>query len=160
MADRLSKKPSCTKILLAVRTPSAAIALNYSVDNIRNDVRHIWKIPIRLTSVGLAHARPNYGMRWDRKHPAGLCHIQGSEHIKWRMITTLNRKLLEMQRVQKRFASNEVHIGPFFLQSQYYCQLWKLFKPVYIQISKFFTDWQTDKLTNWQTDQVQSSFIL
>ena len=34
--------------------------------------------------------------------------------LKWRMITTLNRKLLEKQRVQNRFASYEVHIGHFF----------------------------------------------
>ena len=33
--------------------------------------------------------------------------------LKWRMITTLNRKLLEKQRVQNRFASYEVHIGHF-----------------------------------------------
>ena len=33
--------PSCTKILLKVRTRPAAIALNYSVKNIRNDVRQI-----------------------------------------------------------------------------------------------------------------------
>ena len=41
----------------------------------------------------------------------GLYHIQG---IKWRMITTFNRKLLEKQRAQNRFASYEVHIGHFF----------------------------------------------
>ena len=35
----LSKKPSCMKILLNVRMRPAAIALNYSVENIRNDVR-------------------------------------------------------------------------------------------------------------------------
>ena len=35
--------------------------------------------------------------------------------LKWRMITTLNRKLLEKQRVQNRFASYEVHIGHFWL---------------------------------------------
>ena len=34
--------------------------------------------------------------------------------VKWRMITTFNRKLLEKQRVEKHFASNEVHIGHFF----------------------------------------------
>ena len=34
--------------------------------------------------------------------------------LKWRMITTLNRKLLEKQRVQNRFASYEVHIGHFY----------------------------------------------
>ena len=33
------KKPSCTKILLTVRTWPAAIMLNYSIENIRNDVR-------------------------------------------------------------------------------------------------------------------------
>ena len=33
--------PSCTKILLKVRTRPAAIALNYSVKNIRNDVQQI-----------------------------------------------------------------------------------------------------------------------
>ena len=33
--------PSCTKILLTVRTRPADIALNYSVKNIRNDVRQI-----------------------------------------------------------------------------------------------------------------------
>ena len=33
--------------------------------------------------------------------------------LKWRMITTLNRKLLEKHRVQNRFASYEVHIGQF-----------------------------------------------
>ena len=36
-----------------------AITLNYSVENIRNDI-HQKIIPIRLTGVGLAHARPNY----------------------------------------------------------------------------------------------------
>ena len=34
--------------------------------------------------------------------------------LKWRTITTLNRKLLEKQRVQNCFASYEVHIGHFF----------------------------------------------
>ena len=64
-ASWLSKKPSCTKILLNVRMRPVAIALNCSVENIRNDVRqkkcnnNIRKIPIRLTSVGLAHACPN-----------------------------------------------------------------------------------------------------
>ena len=33
--------------------------------------------------------------------------------LKWRMITTLNRKLLEKQRLQNCFASYEVHIGHF-----------------------------------------------
>ena len=54
--------------------------------------------------------------------------------LKWWMTTTLNRELLEKQRVQNRFASDEVHIGYFILQCQCYCQFWKLFNPVYIQI--------------------------
>ena len=57
------QKLSCTKILLTFHMRPTAIALNYSVKNIRNDVRQIiiiWKIAIQLTSVGLAHARPNH----------------------------------------------------------------------------------------------------
>ena len=34
--------------------------------------------------------------------------------LKWRIITTLSRKLLEEQRVESRLASYEVHIGHFF----------------------------------------------
>ena len=34
--------------------------------------------------------------------------------LKWQMIMTFNRKLLEKQRVQNHFASYEVHIGHFF----------------------------------------------
>ena len=67
--------------------------------------------------------------------------------LKWRMITTLTRKLLEKQRVQNHFASYVVHIGHFLLQCQRYCQFLKSFNPVYIQISKFFTG-----LTDRQTD--------
>ena len=36
-----SEKQSCTKILLRFRMRPAAIALNYSIKNIRNDVRQI-----------------------------------------------------------------------------------------------------------------------
>ena len=64
----------------------------------------------------------------------------------------LNRKLLEKQRVQNCFASYEVHIGHFFFQYQCYCQLWKSFNPVYIQISKYFTG-----LTDRLTDRLQTS---
>ena len=53
--------------------------------------------------------------------------------LKWRMITMLNRKLLEKQRVQNHFASYEVHIArSLCLQCQRYCQFLKLFNPVYI----------------------------
>ena len=34
--------------------------------------------------------------------------------LKWRIITTSNRKLLEKKRVQSHFDSYEVHIGHFF----------------------------------------------
>ena len=34
--------------------------------------------------------------------------------LKWRIMTTLNRKLLEKQKVENRFASYEVHIDHFF----------------------------------------------
>ena len=34
--------------------------------------------------------------------------------LKWWVIMTLNRKLLEKQRIQNHFASYEVHIGRFF----------------------------------------------
>ena len=47
--------------------------------------------------------------------------------LKWQMITTFNRKLLEKQREQNRFDSYEVHIGHFFLQYQCYTQFWKSF---------------------------------
>ena len=67
--------------------------------------------------------------------------------LKQRMITMLNRKLLEKQRVQNCFASYEVHIGHFFLQRQRYSQFLKSFNPVYIQISKIFTG-LTDRLTD------------
>ena len=40
-------------------------ALNYSVKDIRHDVRQYRKIAFEQTSVGLAHARPNYE---DRAH--------------------------------------------------------------------------------------------
>ena len=61
----VSEKLSCTKILLTFRLRLAAIPLNYRVKNIRNNVCqiiyiYIYKITIQLTSVGLAHAHPNY----------------------------------------------------------------------------------------------------
>jgi len=34
--------------------------------------------------------------------------------LKWQMITTFNRKLLERQRVKNCFASYDVYIGHFF----------------------------------------------
>ena len=58
-----ARASSCTKILSTNRMWPAAIPLNYSVKNIQNDVQQkiiIWKIAREHTSVGLAHARPNY----------------------------------------------------------------------------------------------------
>jgi len=65
--------------------------------------------------------------------------------LKWRMIATLNRKLLGKQRLQNHFASYEEHIGHFFLQCQHYCQFLKLFNPVYSDFKIFhWTDRQID----------------
>ena len=41
LASWLSEKTSCTKILLTFRIQPVAIALNYSVKNIWNDIRQI-----------------------------------------------------------------------------------------------------------------------
>ena len=62
--------------------------------------------------------------------------------LKWRMITTFNRKLLGNQRIQNRFASNEVHIAIghfFFYNVNATVSFGNRLSPVYIQISKFFT---------------------
>jgi len=74
--------------------------------------------------------------------------------LKRRMITTLNRKLLEKQRVDRTalVPMRYTHRSLFFLQCQRYCQFLKLFNPVNSQISKFFTG-LTDWLTDWQTDK-------
>ena len=45
-----------------------------------------------------------------RKYPDSTI----SKVLKWRIITTFNRKLLEKQRVKNSFASYEVHIGHVF----------------------------------------------
>ena len=56
---------------------------------------------------------PYYGYTSVREYPDSTI-SKVLTVLKWRMITTLNRKLLEKQRVQNRFASYEVHIGHFF----------------------------------------------
>ena len=38
--------------------------------------------------------------------------------LKWWIMTTLNRKLLEKQRVENRFASYKVHMVTFFYMSK------------------------------------------
>ena len=65
--------------------------------------------------------------------------------LKWRMITTLNKKLLEKHRVQNLFASYEVHIGQF---------LYNVNATVSLTLSKFrFKIFhRTDKLRTKLTD--------
>ena len=60
------------KSLLTVHMQPVAIALNYSFENIRNDVHQIYiniytYIYIRKSSVGLTHARPNYNLQAGRR---------------------------------------------------------------------------------------------
>ena len=62
--------PSCTKILLTVRTWSAAIALNYSIKNIRNDVRQIMK---NLDSTHVCGARSHSPQLYDYKCDVCIC---------------------------------------------------------------------------------------
>ena len=69
--------------------------------------------------------------------------------LKWWMTTTLNRKLLEKQRVQNRFASNEVHIGYFFYNVNGTVSFGNYLNFLYSDL-KFFH--RTDKLTNKLTD--------
>ena len=52
----------------------------------------------------------------------------------WQMIPTLNRKLLEKQRVQNHFVSYEANIGHFFCNVNATVSFGNLFNPVYIQI--------------------------
>ena len=74
--------------------------------------------------------------------------------LKWRMITTLNRKQLEKQRVYNRFASNEVHIGHFFYNVNATVRFGNRLTLSILRFKIFhLTDWQTDKLTNWQTNK-------
>ena len=70
--------------------------------------------------------------------------------LKWRMITTLNRKLLEKQRIKNRFASYEVHIGHLF------CNVNAAVRN-HLTLSTFrfktFSTRLTDKLTKKLTDK-------
>ena len=67
--------------------------------------------------------------------------------LKWRMITTFNRVLLEKQTVKNRFASYEVHTGHFFSYNVNATVSFGNRVILPIQISKFFTG-----LTDRQTD--------
>ena len=59
----LSKKPSSTNILQYVPDVAHGYCVklqHHKYTEWRTPDNNIWKIPIWLTSVGLAHARPNY----------------------------------------------------------------------------------------------------
>ena len=77
-------------------------------------------------------------MRQVRKHPDSTI-PKVLTVIKWRMITTFNRKLLEKQRVANHFASYEVHIDPFFDNAN---------ATVSFGNRDLKTFYRTDKLTN------------
>ena len=68
--------------------------------------------------------------------------------IKWRMITTLNRKLLEKQRVQNRFDSYEVHIGHFFYNVNATVSFGNCLNLSTLRFKKFSPDLQTEQLLN------------
>ena len=68
--------------------------------------------------------------------------------LEWWTITTLNRKLLEKQRVWNSFAFYEVHTG-HVSQCHCYHRLYKSVKPVKYYITGL-TNWQADKLTDGQ----------
>ena len=65
--------------------------------------------------------------------------------LKWQMITTFNRKLLEKQRVQNHFASYEVHIGPFFYNVNATVSFWNCLTLSIFRFQNFSLDWQTDR---------------
>ena len=67
--DAKAKLVKLYKNLTYVRMQPAAIVLIYGVKDVWKDVRqiiyiyiYIWKIAIEQTSVGLAHAHPNYSL--------------------------------------------------------------------------------------------------
>ena len=68
----------------------------------------------------------------------GLYHIQGIDHIKMADFNWKAEAKEQLCFLWRTYRS-------LFFQCQCYCQFWKSFNPVDIQISKFFTDWQTDK---------------
>ena len=68
-----------------------------------------------------------------------------SKVLTWQIIATLNRKLLEKQKVQNHFAFYEVHIGHFFYNVKTTVSFGNL--------SVFrFKDFSPDKLTNKLTE--------
>ena len=74
--------------------------------------------------------------------------------LKWQMIMTFNRKLLEKQRVQNHFASYEVHIGHFFYNviatvSFENCLTLSIFR-FHHWTDRLTDDWQTE----WQTKPI------
>ena len=72
--------------------------------------------------------------------------------LKWWLIMTFNRKLLEKQSVNNHFASYEVHIGQFF----YNVKATVSFGNRLYSDFKFFhwTDWLTDRVTDRRTKPI------
>ena len=69
------------------------------------------------------------------------------------MITTLNRKLLEKQRVQNRFASYEVHIGHFFYNINAAVSFGNRLTLSIFRFLNFSPDGRTDRQTDRQTEK-------
>ena len=104
----------------------------------------------QLISTNNRRTPPYYGHASVREYPDSSM-SKVLTVLKWRMITTLNRKLLEKQRVQNRFASYEVHIGHFFYNINAAVSFGNRLKPCLYSDFKIFhrTDRQkkTDCLT-------------
>jgi len=70
------------------------------------------------------------------------------------MITTLNRKLLEKQRVQNHFASYEVHIGHFFYNVNATLSFGNRLTLSIFRFKNILPYWQTDKQTDRRTKPI------
>jgi len=79
--------------------------------------------------------------------------------LKWWMITMLNRKLVEKQRVQNHFASYEVHIDHFFYNINATASFGNRLTLSVFRFKNFSPDWQTDKLTNRRTKPIAHRII-
>ena len=75
------------------------------------------------------------------RHPLASRYIVA---FKWRIITTLDRKLLGKQKVQNRFASDEVHIGHFFYNVKATVSFGNRLNPSIFRFKNFSPDWQTE----------------
>ena len=95
------------------------------------------------SSAGTPHIQSIMDTRHVREYQDSYTISKALTILKWRMITTLNRKLLENQRVQNCFASYEVHIGHFFYNLNA-----SLLSVLEICLYSDLIFYWTDKLTN------------